>query len=332
MEYKRKNKMFNHSIQFDNKVDVIIPVYHPDEKFDQLLIKLMKQTVMPNKIIILQTIDGKSSELDLGGLPDIKPEISIEIIPINKEDFDHGGTRRQGAFLSDSDIMLFMTQDAVPVDNFLIEQLILPFRDPKVGASYARQLANKDADVLEKMTRIFNYPSKSKVKSSKDMKKLGIKTFFCSNVCAAYRKESYDKMGGFVKKTIFNEDMIMTYALIQSGYKVAYVADAVVIHSHDYSYLQQLRRNFDLGVSHRQYKEIFSSIKSESEGIKMIFRLVDSLINRKEYLKIPDLIINSGLKFVGYKLGYYYHLLPKELVLLLSMNKSYWKEENSKYE
>ena len=326
MKYKEKGKKSFQDIEIDHKVDVIIPVYHPDDKLKKLLDKLMKQTVKPSKIFLLQTIDEGDRKLQVGEL--LETNIEIEVIAIAKEEFDHGGTRRYGASLSDAEIMLFMTQDAVPVDEFLIEKLLIPFKDSKTGASYARQLANRDADLLEKMTRVFNYPNKNKVKSSKDIKDLGIKTFFCSNVCAAYRKETYNKLGGFVNRTIFNEDMIMGFALIGSGHKIAYVADAMVIHSHNYSYGQQFRRNFDLGVSQRQYIGLFNSVKSESEGIKMIFTFTKFLIKRGKYLKILELIIISAIKFIGYKSGYHYYLLPKELVPLLSMNKSYWQKGN----
>ena len=54
------------------------------------------------------------------------------------------------------------------------------------------------------------------------------------------------------------------------GYAVAYAADAKVIHSHNYSCMQQFHRNFDLGVSQAEHPEVFEGIKSESEGIKLV--------------------------------------------------------------
>lgn len=66
-----------------------------------------------------------------------------------------------------------------------------------------------------------------------------------------YRRSIYEKLGGFVKHTIFNEDMIFAGKLIQEGYAIAYVAEARVVHSHNYTNRQQLHRNFDLAVSRR---------------------------------------------------------------------------------
>ncbi|MBH1940578.1 glycosyltransferase family 2 protein [Mobilitalea sibirica] len=304
----------------DYSIDVIIPTYHTDDKFNQLLFMLYRQTVKPKRVIILHTVETEGQEQKLPKIPDT----NITVIPIDKKDFDHGGTRRYGAELSDADILLYMTQDAIPVDEYLIENLIKPYEDPRVAATYARQLPEEKADLLERYSRLFNYPKDSKVKSSEDIHDLGIKTFFCSNVCASYRKETYQKLGGFVKNTIFNEDMILAFAIIGAGYKIAYTADAKVIHSHRYSCLQQFTRNFDLGVSHRQYIELFQSVKSETEGIKLVKQSLQYLIDHKQYLLIPDLILTAGCKYLGYKLGFHYNKLPRDLVVRFSMNKSYW--------
>ena len=123
------------------------------------------------------------------------------------------------------------------------------------------------------MTRVYNYPGESCIKSIDDTERLGIKTYFCSDVCAMYRKSVYNKLGGFVRKTIFNEDMIMASKVINSGYNVAYCASARVIHSHSYTCIQQFKRNFDLGVSQKQYHEVFESVSSEKEGAGYAKRL-----------------------------------------------------------
>ena len=113
----------------------------------------------------------------------------------------------------------------MPADDNLIEQLTEPLRD-QVAVSYARQLPREDCAPVECYTRDFNYPAQSRIKSAEDLKTLGIKTFFCSNVCAAYRREIYEELGGFVKHTIFNEDMIYAAKAVEAGYAIAYAADA----------------------------------------------------------------------------------------------------------
>lgn len=316
-------------------VDVIIPVYKPDQKLKHLLERLIKQSVKPDTIYLLQTVEDdpakqsdelSKSEDDILFLAQTLSDSSclIKCIPINKSEFDHGGTRNYGAHLSDAEIIVFMTQDAVPENKDLIKHLLDPFHDPQVAATYGRQLPRKNAGVIEKYTRTFNYPEESSIKSKEDLPKLGIKTYFCSNVCSAYRKSVYDDLGGFVTKTIFNEDMIMASTIIQAGYSIAYAADAKVVHSHEYTYIQQFKRNFDLAVSQQQYKEIFSSVKSESEGIKLVKQTAKYLADENQYLLIPDLIFQSGFKYLGYLAGKNYEKIPKNIIKKLSMNPHYW--------
>jgi rhamnosyltransferase len=226
--------------------------------------------------------------------------------------------------MSDADILVFMTQDAVPMDNCLIEKLIVPYWDPYIAATYARQVPGRKADLLEYYTRSYNYPEASRIKSAADIPKLGIKTYFCSNVCASYRNETYRELGGFVEKTIFNEDMILAFDIINSGYKIVYTAEARVLHYHNYSLARQFSRNFDLGVSHKQYEHLFKSVRSESEGIKLVKDTMAYLVEKKKYHMIPYLFINSLFKYAGYLLGTHYDLLPQYLVERFSMNKMYW--------
>lgn len=300
------------------KIDIVIPVYKPDDKFKNILERLLRQTVVPNHIFLLQTIEED------GDLMEQPENDKISVHPIKKSEFDHGATRHLGATLSDADFVMFMTQDAVPDNNKLIEKLIVPMEDKKTAVSYARQLAREEADILEKMTRVYNYPKESSIKSKNDLDRLGIKTYFCSDVCAVYRKSVYDALGGFVRKTIFNEDMIMASKVINAGYNVAYCADAKVIHSHSYTCMQQFRRNFDLGVSQKQYHEIFENISSEKEGAGYAKKTLIALLKRGRAAKAFYFAMQCAFKLAGYKLGINYDKLSKKIILKCTMNKGYW--------
>lgn len=300
-------------------VTVIIPTYKPDETFQKLMEGLASQTYPIEKIIILNTEQSYWRESYL------KDADQAEVYHITRREFDHGRTRAMGAAMTKSDLLVFFTQDAVPKNDTVIECLVKAFEDPSIGAAYARQLPNSTCKLMEQYTRSFNYPDKSSVKRKEDLPQLGIKTYFCSNVCAAYRKTVYEKMGGFISKTIFNEDMIMAAHMIQAGYGIAYQADAQVIHSHNYSYVQQFRRNFDLAVSQADHPEIFAQVSSESEGMRLVKKTASYLLKRKKPWLIPDLILASGFKFLGYKTGKNYQRLPKKLVKKLTMNPAYWE-------
>lgn len=305
----------------DNRtIDVIIPTYRPGKEFRLLLERLKQQSVPVRRVVIINTEKKFWDSRWEQEFP------FTEVHHIKKEEFDHGGTRRKAAELTDAEIMVFMTQDALPADRDLIRNLTSPLKEPATAAAYARQLPNASCSFVERYTRSFNYPDKSSVKSREDLPVYGIKTFFCSNVCAAYRKDVYESLGGFTGHTIFNEDMIYASAVIQHGYRIAYAADAKVIHSHNYTCMQQFRRNFDLGVSQAEYPEVFQTASSESEGIRLVKKTFRYLCVNGRRRLIPGFVLQSGFKYAGYLAGKNYRRMPARMVRWCSMNKDYWRK------
>lgn len=306
-----------------DKVDVIIPVYKPDHKFLTLIECLEHQSVPANRIIVMNT-EQKYFDRLIYGTSFQKDHHNVIVKHISKREFDHGKTRNRGVQCSDADYFVMMTQDAVPADEFLLEELLKPLHRERVAAAYARQLACEDSSEVEKYTRNFNYPDSSVIKTKADLERLGIKTFFCSNVCAAYNRKIFDELGGFVKHTIFNEDMIYAAGAVEAGYGIAYTAQAKVFHSHDYSCREQFHRNFDLGVSQAQHPEVFAAYPAESEGTRLVKQTVRHLKEVGLRRRIPRVIVQSGFKYIGYLFGKHYRCLPRKLVVAMSSNKEYW--------
>lgn len=311
-------------------VDVVIPVYKPGKKFIELMSRLSAQTLPVRKVIVMNTEEKYFSDRILQQMGDDAAKL-LEVHHITKEEFDHGHTRNVGVSYSDAPFVILMTDDAVPADQDLVKNLLAPFSDPAVAAVYARQLPGKDAKIAEKFSRAFNYPDKSEKKTLADLERLGIKTFFCSNVCAAYRRSCFDTFGGFVDRAIFNEDMVYAAKLIDNGLAVYYAANAKVIHSHTYSNSKQFSRNFDLAVSQAMHPEVFDRVKSESEGMKFIFRAFGYFTKHGRPFAILPFLITSVNKYAGYRKGKNYRNLSHEQILRYTMNpgffKRMWKEE-----
>ncbi|MBR2274982.1 MAG: glycosyltransferase, partial [Lachnospiraceae bacterium] len=232
-----------------------------------------------------------------------KPSLpKIEVHRLKKSEFNHGLTRNRGVGFSEAEVVILMTDDAVPNDCYLIEQLLLGLSDEKTAVCYARQLPAEDAELPERFSREFNYPSESRRKTSEDLETLGIKAFFCSNVCAAYKRRIFEELGGFTE-TIFNEDMIFARKALDAGYAIQYQAEAQVIHSHRFSNMEQLRRNYDLAVSQKRHPEVFSDVSSEKEGFKYVGKAYSYFRqNHRGYLILP-FAVTCGFRFLGYRLG-----------------------------
>ena len=247
------------------KVDAVIPAYKPGHDLRELVEKLLDQTVRLGRIIIINTDREYFDEKEYLIAP------AVEVVHITRHEFDHAGTRDMGLRMSDADYVLFMTMDAIPKDNYLVEKLLSGFRRAdNIAVSYARQLPKKDCNRIEQITREFNYPAQSRVQTSDDIKELGIKAYFCSDVCAMYDTSIYRSLGGFKAPAIFNEDMVYAAGALDAGYAVSYCADALVYHSHNYTGRQYYRRNFDLGVSQADHPEIFERFNVKGTGMQLV--------------------------------------------------------------
>lgn len=310
--------MAGDSYMENKKVSVIIPTLNAALEINDLLQALSKQTIKADEIIVVDS----SSDDDTKKICNKYSEVQFQIIDRHK--FDHGETRAIAISKSTGDFLLFLTQDAMPADESYITKLLLPFQDEKVAMVSGRQCAKSDANEIEKLTRAFNYPEISNVRTEADVPRLGIKTFFASDVCSAYRRTAYDDVGGFDYPIITNEDMVIASKFIYAGYKVAYAADARVIHSHGYNLKQQFMRNFDIGVCLKIYENKFRNLNISGEGIKMVKWVISELLKNGNLVSTIYYVLECVCKLFGNKLGKNYQKLPCVVVKALSPNKQYW--------
>ena len=312
---------------------IVIPTFHPGHDLTVLLHRLSCQTVLPSRILIVNTCEKPEDASQIRTLIEqatARPDwcqVPVNLIQIPKEQFDHGGTRDMAARMTYTDWIVFMTMDALPAHHSMLAKLLQPFEDPKVACVYARQLPREDAGPVESYMRHFNYGDISRCKVLANKEELGIKTFFCSNVCAAYRSDVYLQLGGFEKRVIFNEDMIFAGKAIQAGYGVYYQAGARVVHSHNYSGKQQFRRYFDLGVSQEMHPEIFGDLSSEGEGMRLVMNTAKWLTAHGLIHLVPGMIWQSGCKYLGYRAGQKWRKLPGWLIRKCTSNPGYWEQQ-----
>ena len=281
-------------------VSAIIPTYNAEPYLDKLLAQLHNQSIKLSEIII---IDSQSSDQT----ESIARRWNTRFFSIAKSDFDHGGTRNWAVKNSSSDYILFLTQDALPADDHLVENLYTVLAaDPSVAVSFAKQIPYETASPVEKFTRHFNYPDNSWIRSIHDVDKYGIKTFFLSDVCALYSRAIFDEMGGFTSPILTNEDMMMASSLLRRGYKTAYQASAIVYHSHNYTLKQQYKRNFDIGVFLAMHHDKFPVKDEVGEGLKMVKAGVCYFLSRFRLISLFQLLLSSFVKYLGNRAGHHY--------------------------
>lgn len=301
---------------------IIIPVYNGEKYLRHLLESLASQTLQASEILV---VDSSSTDNSAR----ICKDFNVELTTIAQVDFDHGGTRTMMAKKARGELLLFLTQDAIPKDKRSVENLLAPFAEQeKLAMAYGRQLPNKDATFAAAHLRRFNYRDKSLVRSYADRKIHGLRTIFTSNSFAAYRKSFLAEVGYFQNGLIFGEDTFTAGRLLQRGYIVNYVSEAVVYHSHNYKLSQEFKRYFDIGVLHTLEAPLFIDFgRAERKGIAYFKAGMIELMRSKKYGLIADFATRTAMKYLGYKAGRNYEKFPAMVVPELSLHKSWWSKQ-----
>lgn len=274
--------------------------------------------VPPDRVLI---VDSESTD----GTPALAQAAGFGLVGIARGEFNHGGTRQWAArFTGDAEILVFLTQDAVLAGPDAVARLLTAFHDPAVAAAYGRQLPRPAAGAIEAHARKFNYPASSDVRDLESRERLGIKAIFISNSFAAYRRPALTAVGGFPTDVIFGEDTVAAGHLLLSGYKVAYVAEACVYHSHRYSPVQEFRRYFDIGVLHSRESSLLGQFgRANGEGKRFVLSELKYL-SKHDALQIPSAMARTALKLVGYRLGRMEARLSPAIKRRLSGQPSFW--------
>jgi len=298
------------------KIAVVIPTKNAGTDLALLLTKLHQQRLQPDEITVYDSASDDGSVL-------LALEMGVNVVSVKPEDFNHGATRELARKETGAEIVIFMTQDAIPVDDHLLEKLVEPIMSGRASLSYARQIPRSGADIFESFPRKFNYPAESQIRSIADVEKFGVYTFFSSDSCAAYLNSALDEIGGFLP-TLTSEDYFATARLLRKGHKVAYAADAVVEHSHAYTLLEEFKRYFDTGYVRAENPWVQAIVgTAEARGKEYFAAFIHDLAQYNPLL-IPYAVINTCVKLLGYRAGYRSLKAPLWLKKRLSTQRYFW--------
>jgi rhamnosyltransferase len=299
-------------------VGLIIPTFNAARYWPALSEGIRTQSLAPNRVIV---IDSASSD----GTPELARRDGFSVVEIASRDFNHGGTRQLGAELAEgAEILIYLTQDAVPFGTDAFANLVRALADAEIGAAYGRQLPRENARPIEEHARYFSYPPVSRVRSWESRKTHGFKSIFFSNAFGAYRRNALLSVGGFSPDVIFGEDTLVVARLHRAGWKTAYVADAMVRHSHAYSIAEEFRRYFDIGVLHARESWLIEHFGSASgEGRRFVVSELKHLMKHAPH-HVPSALMRTLAKYLGYKIGRRESRIAPRLKYHLGLNRQYW--------
>lgn len=279
-------------------ITIIIPTYNAGKKFQENASMLCRQTADIKQVYIIDS----SSEDETATIAR-KNGFTVETIA--RQDFGHGKTRQYALEKASTEIVVYMTQDAVLTDERAVENLVKYLcQSPKTAAVYGRQKPEKNSKTRVGFARIYNYGERSYRNEKEEINEKRNRLIFFSNVFAAYKKSLLMKIGGFPEKVEFGEDTYVAAKLITAGYQTGYCAQAAVYHVHDYSLYEEYKRYKQIGKFHREEKWLTETFgKAEREGLKYVKKELEYFVKQRKIHELPMAYIHDIVKFLGYRVG-----------------------------
>ena len=177
----------------------------------------------------------------------------VRMVQIPPEDFHHARTRNFAARLAQGQILVLLSQDAIPASENWLESMIKNFDDPQVGAVYGRQVPKPDSSLERRQALHAVYGDARVVKDPAHRNGLGYRFYHFSDANAAIRRSVWEKTQFPEDLKVF-EDLGLAKRVLDSGWKIVYEPKAAVIHSHDHNTVGLLKRYFDIGYTLKRLK------------------------------------------------------------------------------
>ncbi len=296
-------------------VGVVVVTYRARELLPHCLPPLFASPLRPRVLVVNSGSDDGTVEL--------ARDMGAETWVVPRESFNHGTTREAARRRLDTEIVVMMTPDARPTSPAFLELLVAPIAAGRAAVAYARQLPAADADPIARYGRLFAFPETSELRSAADWPARGSAVHFCSNACAAWSQAALDAIGGF-RSTLVSEETIATVELLERGHRIAYVAEATVVHSHPSSLIGDFRRQFDIGMTRRLHASLLLAHgRDERRGLRYLKGLTGHLLRHRPGM-LPYAWLHTALRYAGYRLGMVGPLLPEGWKRRLSGQDFFW--------
>jgi|GEM_PF-2918384 len=259
------------------KVSIVMPTYNGEEFLENVLEIIKNQkTDFSFELIV---VDSGSTDRTIEIIKHAEvPNCSF--YTIKKGTFNHGLTRNFGVSKSCGEIVVLLTQDAVPVDKNWLANIVNSYKNESVVALYVRQIPRDNCNLIigRRVDTGFTGLKKSYLTDVCDFEtydslspfeKYKLTNF--DDVCSSFRRSFWEKNP--YKKTNFAEDLRFGIDVVLSGERIFYNAETAVVHSHDYSFSDAYKRFY---VSFLVLLEFYDL--ANVRGIRELFRLVFSSV------------------------------------------------------
>jgi rhamnosyltransferase len=199
-----------------------------------------------NAVAAFEVIAVDSGSTD--GTIELLQRYPVQLKRISPQAFHHARTRNLTATLATGEILIWLSQDAVPASDLWLHKLVSNFEDPKVGAVYGRQLPKQGSFAERQDTLDTVYGARKLIKDPAHRNGLGYRFYHFSDANAAIRQSVWQATRFPEELKVF-EDLGIAKLILDSGWKIVYEPEASVFHSHNHSTIGLFKRYFDIGYT-----------------------------------------------------------------------------------
>lgn len=204
---------------------IVIRCYNEEQHIGRLLSGILQQTVQDVEIIL---VDSGSTDVTLS----IASRYPVRILSIAPEAFSFGRSLNTGCAAATRPLVVIASAHVYPMYKDWLEQLLAPFRDPQVALAYGKQRGAETTQYAEHRVFAQWFPDETDLQQRHP---------FCNNANAAVRRELWDQMP-YDEELTGLEDLDWAKRATTAGYRLAYVAEAEVIHVHNETSAQTYNR------------------------------------------------------------------------------------------
>ncbi len=295
-------------------ISVVLLTYNGMPTVERCLRMISRQTT-DTKIEIVH-IDSGSTD----GTLDVARSYSLHTHHISSKDFHHSRTRNFAATLAHNDIVVFLTQDAVPDSPSWLSRLVAPFAERNVGGVYGRQIPPEGVGPVRRCAMAFLYPTQRQVRDPLGTQHFGLSSVRFSNANSAVRRELLCRLQ-FDERALVCEDHGMCRDLLAAGYKVVYEPDAAVVHGHERTLYSEFQWAIDNAISLTRMGILGHKNSHGAElryGLASAAQQLQYFAQRREYQNALKTITTNAVRWFGAQLGKRENLLPSWFLRRLS--------------
>lgn len=218
-----------------NSVSIVIRCLNEEKHIGRLLAGIMNQTRAPDEIVL---VDSGSTDTTL----QIAAQFPVRILSLPEEEFSFGRSLNFGLSGCVCDLVVIASAHVYPIYETWLEKLLTPFSDERVALSYGRQQGDERTKFSEHQILRRWFPNESQWHQDHP---------FCNNANAAVRRDVWEKLP-YNESLTGLEDLDWAKRALEAGFRLAYVADAAVVHVHDEAWVQIFNRYKREAIAHRQ--------------------------------------------------------------------------------